>query len=560
MPKIFGAFILIATGLIAPGVEAQRPVQEVLDLNRRAMAAYDQLDLEQAKRLLQQAEQVARRGAVTGNPLARTYVNLGVVAVGGEQDTASGIDHFVRAIEADQTIRLDPLISTPEIQQAFAAARTRARPTEPGPDNTNPDNTNPNNTTNPPNNASPVPGDLVHTPVVEQLADTPVPVYAEAPSGTNVERMYLFYQGVGRVDFERAEMQRIDNGFGFEIPCREVFQPRVVYYITALDADGSPAGYFGTRATPARVEIVTRLSGRPPALPGRPPSRTCSGHEEEVAGSLGLGDACASSSQCQRGLFCDRGFCASGSDSPRCDSSDECDSGMSCVDNACQPHDAGSGDVSDAPRFFADVGVSLGLAWVDSGTTADSLRPDGIPRTRLPTEAGYMPSAWVYCGGDVGPDRITVDATAPCQVRINSAGFAPTLAFRLSLGYYVTERIAIAASARIQFESGEGSLAMLFIGGRLQYLITEPSALGLNASVFAGGGGGQIQPRPAQTAVRGEDRTPFVVSGLAGVQVGANIGYRFVRNFGIRVTPELHFMFPSFLFNIDLTAGVELAF
>ncbi|HJL20132.1 MAG TPA: hypothetical protein RMH99_30985, partial [Sandaracinaceae bacterium LLY-WYZ-13_1] len=105
---------------------AQGALQQVLDLNRQGMEAYMNLELEQAQSLLQRALQTAQSGGVTGAPLARTYLNLGVVAVGGFGDNGRGMNFFVQALQADSSIQLDPLTSTPEIQTVFQLARQRA--------------------------------------------------------------------------------------------------------------------------------------------------------------------------------------------------------------------------------------------------------------------------------------------------------------------------------------------------------------------------------------------------------------------------------------------------
>jgi hypothetical protein len=141
-------------------------------------------------------------------------------------------------------------------------------------------------------------------------------------------------------------------------------------------------------------------------------------------------------------------------------------------------------------------------------------------------------------------------------VRIKQPGFVPTFALRFTLGYYLTERIAAAVSVRFQPSSGQGDLANLLIGARGQFLVTEPAAQGLNAAIHLGTSVGQIQPQPPQAGASG----PFVISGLNGIQAGGTIGYRFSNNAGLFVTPELNILLPTFLLDIDLSAGLELAF
>ena len=53
---------------------------------------------------------------------------------------------------------------------------------------------------------------------------------------------------------------------------------------------------------------------------------------------------------------------------------------------------------------------------------------------------------------------------------------------------------------------------------------------------------------------------PFIISGLAGLPIGATVGYRFHRHFGVFGEVNLMFQFPTFLFNTDITVGLETGF
>ncbi|MFW5875793.1 MAG: hypothetical protein ACOCXM_03590 [Myxococcota bacterium] len=123
MPALMGLFVI----LCSQGVSAEAPEQRVLELNRSAMEAYMSLDIERAKEQLLEALTIAEREGVTGRPLARTYVNLGVVTVGGEDDLQSAFEFFKAALTEDPSIRPDPAASTPEVDEAFHLAKGRHR-------------------------------------------------------------------------------------------------------------------------------------------------------------------------------------------------------------------------------------------------------------------------------------------------------------------------------------------------------------------------------------------------------------------------------------------------
>lgn len=144
-------------------------------------------------------------------------------------------------------------------------------------------------------------------------------------------------------------------------------------------------------------------------------------------------------------------------------------------------------------------------------------------------------------------------------VRVKSAGFVPGIALRSAIGYFVTEKISVAAILRIQFSSGNGSLAGMLLGARGEYMLTPPRAKGLMISPFLGLTLGQIQAQPGTDG--NTSGAPYVKSGMMGAHVGLNFRYRFSRHFGLFAAPEIDAQFPTFLMNIDLTfAGIEGAF
>ena len=293
--------LALTFGITAPA-HAQRALQQVLDLNRQAMEAYNNLEIEQAQSLLEQALQAAQRGRVTGAPLARTYMNLGVVAIGGLGDNGSGLNYFVQALQTDPNVQLDPLTSTPDIQTTFALARQRAGTGGGGGGTPEPVDTPPDDVVEPSGGGSAAPGNLSHAPVREQLTQTAVPVYVEIPG--RPAHVYLYYRAHGMRDFQRVEMQRVAGGYGYEIPCADVFEPEVAYYIVAFGSDGSPMGFAGAQASPITVPIVSARTMEAPALPGRAPPTQCVDRECPPGkagcasrGGPARGDTCPSDTQ-----------------------------------------------------------------------------------------------------------------------------------------------------------------------------------------------------------------------------------------------------------------------
>ena len=570
---VSAAFLLALAALLPATASAQpRPLQQVLDLNRQAMDAYNNLEIDQAQSLLQQALDAATRGHVTGSPLARTYVNLGIVAIAGTGDNGSGLNYFVQALQADGSVALDPLLSTPDIQLIWTQAHSRSPVTVPD--------------VTPPSGGGAV-GDLVHQPVPEQLRQTPVPVYVEVPG--RPAHVYVYYRGHGMRDFERAEMEHVGRGWGFEIPCADVFEPEVNYYIAVFDTSGSPISFAGSQSAPISVPIVATRTTSAPALPGRAPPTQCTQMEDECPpdmpschtgagshGTRGLGDSCHANSDCSSGN-CDDDLCAIGSGR----------------------HDEGGGgggatQDNGAPRFFTRVSVGVGASYVGSGLPTDRnvcdagaaagaagdcgavSNPQPIPHAEytnftLPGQAGMPAWSRQYGYDDTGilndMHRLDASAAQTCPFTdrhcfyVETPGFVANLGLRLDIGYYIVPRwFAVAALLRFQPIAGQGTLSFMQIGLRIETELTEPVPVGFHVHLHLGFViYGQIQV----FLPRATDRNPYAPWGQSGYQAidfGSTIGYRFMPNFGIHIQPVLVFNLPTFLFTLDVMAGFEVGF
>ncbi len=598
---IVGFALALALLGLASSASAQRPLQQVLDLNRQGMEAYNNLEIDTAVAKLEEAVRVARAGNVTGAPLARTFLNMGIVQVGGLTDNASGLQFFTQALQVDANIQLDPLTSTPDIQTVFNLARQRAGAGRTGQTGTGQTGTGQTGTgqtgtgqtgtgqtgtgqtgtgtVRPPTPTPPsTGGDIPHTPVPEQLSQTAVPVFLEVPPEAQVAQVYVYYKSQGMREYRRVEMARMTGGYGYEIPCTDVFEPEVSYYIVVFAPDGSPVGSAGTQRQPVRVPIVATRTQPEPSLPGRAAPQQCSADEECPPGmagcshggggghgSGGMGDTCSRDGDCGEGLICEDDLCTAGSrgDGEGGGGGDE------------------PGTLDDQARFFIDFGGTIGFGYV-SGGAADQgpLLTFNDPNTgtddidpltgALPVAGEGSLTPFQDClADDQGffPDDTGTRATG-CNVRVETPGFLAAVALRVGFGYYVIPRLALSAQLRFQVATidgaggmgaggGAGTLANLLIGLRAQYLVTDPAATeGLFVAPFIGTSVGQIQLRPDQA---GQDE-PFLRSGLNGVQLGSVIGYHIVKNFGIVATPEVHILFPDFLFDFDVTIGAQVSF
>lgn len=508
--------------LLASSALAQ-PNQRVRDLNRQASEAYQQLDIERAESLLETARRECEATMCPAQDRARTLANLGIVAFGGAGDSARALDLFRQAVTADPTVRLDPLLSTPDTDLLFQRARAEAA-------------------------ASSTEGSggvtLRHVPPPEQLVHTALPLYVEVPDGVNVARIELHYLGNGMRRYAVLATQPMVDGFGVELACEHVFAPSIAYYFVALDTQGRTVRTVGSEAQPFRVPVVTNRTQSPPALPGRSPPEACNlaecppgmdcGTPDPAETTVGLGGACTSATTCAAGLTCTNHTCSTSADSA---------SGSSSGDGTWM-------------RYWVEAGAELTM-----GTGHDGLRAADSPTLSAgaidPQLDALQENDSYLLGGTNG-----CAASNPYCVRVTENGSAFAWGLHLGAGMWLTERIGLGLNVRLAPQSGGGTLSHAQMGLRLQYRIIVPRPTGLWLSAHIGGSVGQVQVRPKQepTTPGGAITRPWAQTGLGGVQVGGTVGYHFSRSVGVFFTPEFYALFPASSLGGNFIVGMDFAF
>lgn len=538
------AVFLAALGLLPSMALAQQGPRDraARSLITDAVEEYQNLEIERSLERLQNAVRTCANGGCSPAMTARVHMAIGIVQVGGQQNTAAGVEAMVRALQLDANAQPDAMLVTPEISAAFRQAQGQAtggaRPT-----GANPTASASTGTRRPA--ASSGGGELLHTPAPEQLANTPLPVYVEPSATLSVEHVYVYYKGNGMRSFERREMARAANGYGAEIPCPAMIAPSMEYYVTAVDANTRVVATVGSETSPVQVPIVARRAHPAPSLPGRPPPATCAADTEEcppgmtgpqcrarpgARGNRGLGDPCGSNDECGEGLHCDAGACGVGE--PGAGENPE-------------PTDPNAARTS---RFSFDLGGGIGAAFLTG-------RPSYAEQRILVDSSGAVRGR--NCGNVV------------CYQTIDP-GFAPTFYLAANVRYNITPRIGAAVVARFQFDAAPWTIpataggaarsnpfANLLLMGRVYYAFTPHgfASQGFVASAFGGGGVGQIEPKPGLPSSETR-RGAHVLSGYGNAHAGARVEYALRNGFHAGAEVTLQFMFPTFLFNIDTTAFV----
>src|SRR5262245_35017236 len=103
--------VLLATLALAAFAQTARaeedPAAKIAQLNKRAMEDYDLLEFEAAKKTLLEAVSLLKKnGLENDTSAAKTYINLGVVYVGGLKDRYKGFQQFVKALQIKADARL----------------------------------------------------------------------------------------------------------------------------------------------------------------------------------------------------------------------------------------------------------------------------------------------------------------------------------------------------------------------------------------------------------------------------------------------------------------------
>lgn len=181
--------------------------------------------------------------------------------------------------------------------------------------------------------------------------------------------------------------------------------------------------------------------------------------------------------------------------------------------------------------------------------------PDADSEDYSSALAGSCPADGIATGPLYAADDVNNLFPSKYCVRVLSPGFIMGPALRFNVGYFLTETVSVALVTRLQFGSGAGFMAGMLVGGRGEILILESGTKGLSVSTFFGLTLGQIQAR-----VSSEDNGPWTLTGPVGGHLGSNIRYRFSKNLGIVVGPQIDLLFPAFTYNLDLPVGLEVAF
>jgi len=268
-----------------------------------------------------------------------------------------GRANFVRALSVDSALELDPAYKNPTLSNLWNEAKKGAA-TAPAPPASAPPEVVPP--------VSPVVvGTLVYSPPSEALVRAPFSIYVEPPTyptpmpGTSgpeeLAHVVVEYKGLGMTDWKAADLKKMDKGFGGFIPCHDVAQGALRFYVQGLNEKNEIVAAVGTRTKPLIVAVKPKVTGVRPSLPGQEPPAQCEDSASECPPDFPgcknphkeVGDECAKDAECKTS-FCGGGKCSEkkqGGES--CKADNECAS-ASCSEGKCAARKATGEDCEAA--------------------------------------------------------------------------------------------------------------------------------------------------------------------------------------------------------------------
>jgi hypothetical protein len=272
----------------APWARAQTEdfatLDRLVELNRKALDAFAAGGHEKAKDGLLAAVVLAKEhGLNTHQMTARTYLHLGVVYLGGLKDRERAVRYFGMALKLRPDIQITPSLVTPQVREAFEAAKSANKTSEPPPPAEQLAEAAPtpprSEAPPPPPAASPArvaPAEAPPPSVDQEEPDLPAQIpqalYCPIPESgppseamalrcvtqptLKVTRLTLHFRAQGQEKWKSAPMPRTKKGwYTGAVPASAATGPALQYYVEARNGNRLAAS-AGRAASPNQIELV----------------------------------------------------------------------------------------------------------------------------------------------------------------------------------------------------------------------------------------------------------------------------------------------------------------
>jgi hypothetical protein len=222
-------------------------LDKITKLNRKALDEYQNLNFDEARKLLQEALDAASEAGLDRHPAAaRTYVHLGVVVLAGLKQKDEAVKLFRKALDIQPDIKLDKSLATPEIQEVYDSVAASASKTE--------------------ESTKPADGEgITHEAVTRSPQGKPIVIKAEVASSVGAKKVVLSYSADGADEFAENEMTEDPPGSGVyttEVPASATQGGVVDYFIEARGDDDKILASKGSAQKAMKI-LLLGANGEP---------------------------------------------------------------------------------------------------------------------------------------------------------------------------------------------------------------------------------------------------------------------------------------------------------
>jgi hypothetical protein len=274
--RVFCCFVLCAALFAAPlaaQAQSDEAVDKVTKMNKKAVEEYENLNFEEARKILKEALDYCSANGLDKHPVkARTHIHLGIVILAGFKQREVAVKQFRKALEIQPDIKLTKSLANPEVQEAFDEAQAGMGQPE-KPDTEKPDKGEKGGGEKGEKGEKGAEGPIVHEAVSEGTQGGAITITAHVDYNLGVTKMILAYRPDGASEFLGRVMKEVTQGnWTGDIPATATAGNRVAYYLEAQGKDDATLGTKGTADDP----LIITLKGS-----GAPEKGKASGKDEE---------------------------------------------------------------------------------------------------------------------------------------------------------------------------------------------------------------------------------------------------------------------------------------
>ena len=246
---LVSAVLLLTSATARAEAEDSAAVEKVTKLNKKAVDEYQNLNFEEARKLLKSAIEICGQSGLENHPVtARTYVHLGIVVFAGFKQRDEAIKYFRKALDVQADIKLDKILATPEVQEVYDEAVAQQTPVK--------------ETTKPPKQ----PGEgIEHEPVTVSKSGAPIVIKATVDPAVGAKKVMLSFSADGADDFAEKEMKEDppgSNTYVAEIPSSATQGGVVDYFIEALGDNDTAVATKGSANHTLKIAMLGE-NGKP---------------------------------------------------------------------------------------------------------------------------------------------------------------------------------------------------------------------------------------------------------------------------------------------------------